>query len=257
MRHPDRWVTVWFALCLHLTLPAAAAPSLPNPPLVKEDHTRILYVVVADLAALRKKVDVQRMSGSDELRAAQQLETTDSFTRVRIERVLQFLPALEQALSRVSAEERSAIDEIGGRLAASTSVTSRLSLLAALDEETLPNGRYVKFSGVNSGLLAATRCAEDGLTTVYSVDWVYTCLRDSRTRMLIHAEQTTGIGGGESGDFASIWSVVKGMFDAGTRGALSGAASYYANRLPDTTPGECALAFAIGASARELVSHVD
>jgi hypothetical protein len=236
MRHPGGWLTVRVMLLLQLATQVVAAPPLQNPPLVKEDHTRILYVIVADVAALRKKLDVQRMSGSDVLRAAQQLETTDSFTRVRIERVLQFLPALEQSLSRVTAEERAAIDEIAGRLAASPTLTTRLSLLAALDEETLPNGRYVKFSGVNSGLLAATRCAEDGLTTVYSVDWIYTSLRDSRTRMLIHSGQTTEIGGGASGDFLPIWSLVKGMFDAGVRGALLGAAGYYANRRPDTTP---------------------
>jgi hypothetical protein len=98
---------------------------------------------------------------------------------------------------------------------------------------------------------------EDRLTTVYSVDWVYTALKDSPTRMLLRGRCTTEIGGGAAGDLAAVRTLTMRVFDGGMRGAMVGAASFYANRVPSSTVAECATTYGIGESAGELIRHID
>src|SRR6266536_788212 len=68
--------------------PATAATTPPDPPLSKEDHTRIVYVIVANAAQVRRKVEVQRPTGIEVLMAALKVEAIDSYTKARIETVL-------------------------------------------------------------------------------------------------------------------------------------------------------------------------
>jgi hypothetical protein len=240
--------------------PLSAAPAPQDPPLAREDHTRIVYVVYANAGAVRRKVDTARPTGVDVLRAALKVETIDTYTKARIETVLRVLPDIELGQEKISADERAALEEIAARMAASPTITTRVQLLDQIDAETQPNGKYARFSGVNSGLTAAGRNVSDGLTTIYSVDWVYTALSDSPVKLLVHggaAPATTEIGGGAAADFSRIWALTKDVFASGVVGAMRGAAGYYAAHLKGPSVFECATAKAIGDSAREIVSQID
>src|SRR4051812_48982295 len=68
--------------------PVTAATTPPDPTLSKEDHTRIVYVIFANAAQVRRKVEAQRPSGIDVLTAALKVEAIDSYTKARIETVL-------------------------------------------------------------------------------------------------------------------------------------------------------------------------
>jgi hypothetical protein len=237
--------------------PVTAAPAPEDPPLAREDHTRILYVVYANAAQIRRRLEVQNPTGVDVLRAALRAEAVDTYTRARIEAVLRVLPEIELAQAKIPAAERTAVDEIASRLAASPTVTTKLLLLASLDVETQTDGRYARFSGVNSGLLTAGRLVSDGLTTVYSVDWVYTALADSPSRMLLRGTTPTEIGGGAAGDFAQVWGLTKSVLERAVLGAMWGAAGYYAARIRPASAAECATAKAIGDSVREIITRID
>ena len=242
-------------LSIPQSLMAATLPS--DPPLTREDHTRIVQFVVVNAAAVRKQVDTLQPTGEEVLHSALKVPLIDTYTRARIETVLRLLGALEPGRSKIAVAEQGALDEIAGRLAASPTLTTRMLLLEDLDIETMPEGRYARFNGVNSGLIAAGRFTADGLTTIYSVDWVYTALSNSPTRMVIHNGPSTEIGGGAQGNFSQIWALTKSVFDRGVHGAMVGAASYYANRVPDVTVAECATAYGIGESVRDLIRHIN
>jgi hypothetical protein len=240
--------------------PLLATPAPQDPPLAREDHTRILFVVYANAGAVRRKVEVARPTGVDVLRAALKVDAIDSYTKARIDAVLRVLPEIELGQEKIAAEERAALDEVAGRIAASPTITTRVQLLDEIDADTQTNGKYAHFSGINSGLTAAERNVGDGLTTIYSVDWVYTALGDSPTKLLVHggaAPTTTEIGGGVTADFSRIWTLTKDVFASGVVGAMRGAAGYYAAHLKGPSVFECATAKAIGDSAREIISQID
>src|SRR5947207_2469846 len=178
VRGTRRGWPLWIALLLLGAGPLSATPAPQDPPLAREDHTRILFVVYANAGAVRRKVDVARPTGVDVLRAALKVEAIDSYTKARIEAVLRVLPEIEQGQEKITAEERAALDEVAARIAASPTITTRVQLLDEIDADTQTNGKYAHFSGINSGLTAAERNVGDGLTTIYSVDWVYTTLGD-------------------------------------------------------------------------------
>ncbi|MCD6595553.1 hypothetical protein J7L68_07760, partial [bacterium] len=151
----------------------------PNTPLFADDgitftphdHTLIIKAIgdnmLGDYGVIAHLENRDNFTGSDVLRAALEVESIPDSVKKKIQVVLKYAPALEQAEKEIPADLQARLDEIKSKLEQATSPEDVIVILRELKE----SGKYDDIKGIDKAFEFGMAIVQDGMGSIYSADY--------------------------------------------------------------------------------------
>jgi hypothetical protein len=172
------------------------------------DHTVIMETILQNAPEIAARLPQNQVSsGTDVLQAVLEVPGISAYVKGRIRIVLDVLPSVEEAQSRMSQDMQQAMAEALEQI----EECATLSEMTEAMEGMIDSGRYDAYAGLPQGLAAGIRILRDGERTIYRPRVLFNLKR------MLQQDLKGAIGGAIGG------AIVGGPPGAGL-GALAGAA---------------------------------